>query len=189
MESRAISDGQISASSQWDGNHAASQGRLNFQAVPGKAGSWSALTNDANQWLQIDLGNQHNNVTSVATQGRNGLSQWVTRYKVQYSDDGVNFLYYQQNGADKVRLPSSMGTLRHCLFVRYQCCGSILFLASVSIFLCFKQTMTHCYIHKNKGLKIIIEPRISSEFPDFTSIPFDYLLISRVTYYAHRHGF
>ena len=115
MASGAISDGQISASSQWDGNHASSQGRLNFQAVPGKAGSWSALTNDANQWLQIDLGinwgNQHIKVTRVATQGRNGYSQWVTRYKLQYSDDGVNFLNYQQKWADKVRLPSSKGTL------------------------------------------------------------------------------
>ena len=56
MEDGAISDAQISASSQWDANHAAKQGRLHFQAVSGKAGSWSAQFNDLNQWLQIDLG-------------------------------------------------------------------------------------------------------------------------------------
>ena len=103
MEDGAISDAQISASSQWDANHAAKQGRLHFQAVSGKAGSWSAQFNDLNQWLQIDLGNQHAKVTRVATQGRNAAySQWVTKYKLQYSDDGVNFQYYQENGAIKV---------------------------------------------------------------------------------------
>ena len=98
MESGDISDAQISASSEWDANHAAIQGRLGFQAVSGKAGSWSARANDGNQWLQIDLGNQHTKVTGVTTQGRNGYSQWVTKYKLQYSDDGVNFKYYRDQG-------------------------------------------------------------------------------------------
>jgi len=56
MESRALSDAQISASSEWDPNHAAIQGRLNFQAGDGKSGAWSAKQNDQNQWLQADLG-------------------------------------------------------------------------------------------------------------------------------------
>ena len=103
MENGEITDGKISASTQWDADHAAKHGRLNFQAVPGKAaGSWSARFNDVNQWLQIDLGNQHTEVTRVATQGRNGYSQWVTKYKLQYSDDGVNFQYYQEQGSIKV---------------------------------------------------------------------------------------
>ena len=106
MESGDISDAQISASSEWDANHAAIQGRLGFQAVSGKAGSWSARANDGNQWLQIDLGNQHTKVTGVTTQGRNGYSQWVTKYKLQYSDDGVNFRYYREQGqtTDKVKV-------------------------------------------------------------------------------------
>ena len=96
MESGAISDAQISASSQWDANHAAFQGRLHFQKSPGIAGSWSARTNDVNQWLQIDLGNQVTKVTRLATQGRNAYSQWVTKYKLQYSQDGVTFHYYSE---------------------------------------------------------------------------------------------
>ena len=95
MENGAISDGQVSASSQWDDNHAPRQGRLNFQAVPGKKGSWSAAANNANQWLQIDLRNQNSKVTRVATQGRNALDQWVTKYKLQYSNDGLNSHYYR----------------------------------------------------------------------------------------------
>ena len=98
MENGAINDGQISASTQWDANHAAKQGRLNFQAVPGKAGSWSARANDVNQWLQIDLGNPNTKVTGVASQGRNANGQRVTKYKLQYSHDGVNFQYYTEHG-------------------------------------------------------------------------------------------
>ena len=101
MESRAISDGQISASSQWDANHAAIQGRLHFQAGGGKAGGWSARSNDANQWLQVDLGSEFTKVTRVATQGRNALNQWVTKYKLEYSKDGVHFQYYREQGKNE----------------------------------------------------------------------------------------
>ena len=94
MESGEISNGQVSASSEWDGNHAAIQARLYFEAAPDKAGSWSAKYNNLDQWLQIDLGSMHTLVTGLATQGRNGYGQWVTKYKVQYSDNGVNFQYY-----------------------------------------------------------------------------------------------
>ena len=100
-----ISDGQMSASSQWDDNHAASQGRLHFQAASRKGGSWKARKNDIHQWLQIDLGNQQTKVTRVATQGRNGQNQWVTKYRLQYGEDGEKFHYYREQGEnkDKVR--------------------------------------------------------------------------------------
>ena len=87
--------------------------RLNFQETSKKSGSWSARTNDANQWLQIDLGNQLTKVTRLASQGRNynpswpygAHSQWVTKYKVQYSNDGSNFQNYKEQGqsAEKVK--------------------------------------------------------------------------------------
>jgi len=109
MANGAISDGQISASSQIDSSHAVTQARLHFKATAGKAGSWSARSNDVNQWLQIDLGSRHNNVTRVATQGRNDSLEWVTKYKLQYSNDGVNFQYYREQGqtADKVKCMST----------------------------------------------------------------------------------
>ncbi|XP_066029355.1 uncharacterized protein [Pocillopora verrucosa] len=97
MESRDIVDAQITASSEFDGNHAAKQGRLNFQAVPGKAGSWSARTNDVNQWIQIKLPG-YTKITRFATQGRNAFNQWVTQYKLEYSEDGVTFHYYHEPG-------------------------------------------------------------------------------------------
>ena len=93
MESGAIPDEQISASSIYDENHAAHQSRLNFQASEGIYGAWSARTADANQWLQIDLGSEHT-VTRVGTQGRTDRAQWVTKYSLQYSIRGEELQYY-----------------------------------------------------------------------------------------------
>ena len=105
MEFGAIKDTQIRASSEWDLNHAAIQGRLNFQKSGIKQGAWSSRNNDNNQWLQIDLRQSYTKVTAVASQGRNQASQWVTKYKLQYSNDGVTFRYYKEQGrtVDKVR--------------------------------------------------------------------------------------
>ena len=103
MEKGAISDGHISASSQLDANHEASQGRLNLK------GSWSAYANDAEQWLQIDLGSNPVTITRVETQGINFQSQWVINYTMKYSDDGLNFQLYKQQGQSehKVRHPGT----------------------------------------------------------------------------------
>ena len=98
MENRLIKDAQITASSEWDSNHAAIQARLNFKASGGKRGAWSARSNNANQWIQVAL-NSYTGLTGIATQGRNAAySQWVTKYQLQYSDDGVNFHYYKEPG-------------------------------------------------------------------------------------------
>jgi len=96
MESGAILDSQISASSVYSITHAAQQARLHFKAT-GLTGSWSAGLNDMNQWLQVDL-LQTTEVTRIATQGRNKVHQWVTKYKLQYSEDGHTFKFYMQNG-------------------------------------------------------------------------------------------
>lgn len=113
MGSGAISNARLKASSNAGSDHAASQGRLNFQETRFRAGAWAAGANNVYQWLQIDLGNKNTKVTLVATQGRNYRgnwragyhSQWVTRYKLQYSDNGVRFQYYKEEGKqrDKVR--------------------------------------------------------------------------------------
>ena len=100
FQNGAIIDAKISASSQLDANYSAIHARLHRDA-----GSWSAGSNDVNQWLQVDLGSQYTKVTRVATQGRNDAAQWVTKYKLQYSNHGVNFQYYKDQGKtiDKVK--------------------------------------------------------------------------------------
>ena len=97
MENRLIKDAQITASSEYDSSHAAIHARLNFKAGGGKRGGWSARSSDANQWIQVTLGS-YTKITGVATQGRDGVGQWVTKYQLQYSDDGVNFDYYKEPG-------------------------------------------------------------------------------------------
>ncbi|XP_020623442.1 lactadherin-like [Orbicella faveolata] len=107
MENGAISDEQITASSQYTADHAPHQGRLHFLESAAKSGSWVAATGDANQWLQIDLRTLGTKVTRVATQGSNGVNhiEWVTNYMLQYcGNDGVTFRYYREQGetADKI---------------------------------------------------------------------------------------
>lgn len=107
MESGAIADSQLTASSEYNAYHAPKRSRLHTKEISTLArGAWSSLTNDANQWLQIDVG-KIRNVTHIATQGRNSYSpfQYVTKYKVQYSNDGLTFQFYKKDGqpSDEVR--------------------------------------------------------------------------------------
>ena len=108
MENGLISDEQLSASSRWNDFEGADRGRLHLTEVWDphlRAGAWIAETNDINQWLQIDvlgLNRNYVRVTGVATQGRDSTAyggvQCVKTYKLQYSNDGVNFQYYKENG-------------------------------------------------------------------------------------------
>ena len=102
MRTGAISDAQITASSIWDSNHEAFQGRLNFQAIP-KSGSWSADINDWGPWLEIFLGGPQFTVSRIATQGSSDHYEWVTEYILEFSDDAVWFEYYREDGGLKVR--------------------------------------------------------------------------------------
>ena len=58
---------------------------------------WSAGSDDLKQWLQVDMGS-YIRVTRVATQGVNRWSTgyWVTSYRLQYSDEGFIFHFYQE---------------------------------------------------------------------------------------------
>ena len=96
MESKFISDAQISASSQLNDDRAPAYARLHSQTVTdGKNGGWSACKNDLYQWFQVDLGSKVI-VTRVATQGIDGLDEWVTKYRIQFSYSGINFQFYKK---------------------------------------------------------------------------------------------
>ena len=100
MESGAISDVQISASSHytknWRRDYSAKKARLNYKEC------WAAAKNDVHQWLQVDLGG-YTKVTRVATQGR--CSNWrVTKFKIRYSSDGVIWQFYKEPGNSKAKV-------------------------------------------------------------------------------------
>ena len=103
MENGAISDAQISASSQLDDNHGPHRARLNRKQEGNKKVAWSSLNNDIYQWLQVDIGT-YTTVTRIATQGRSDMEQWVTKYRLQYSEDGVNFHCYKALAQDSAKV-------------------------------------------------------------------------------------
>jgi len=64
-------------------------------SVPVGDGGWSPNGEDQQPWLQLDLRDRLK-VTSIATQGRWGSSDWVSRYQLQYSDSGRTWRPYRQ---------------------------------------------------------------------------------------------
>ena len=122
MESGAITDKQINASSEKDVNHTAIHGRLHSKENGKKRGSWSADKNDKNQWLQIDLTRQYK-VKRVATQGKDGHNEWVEKYKLQYSDHEKNFQYYREQGniTDKVKINFIYLQVDHIIITSLTC--------------------------------------------------------------------
>ena len=117
MQHGAITDAQISASSEWSSKHAAVQGRLDFRTVKRKSGSWSAGISNRNQWLQVYLGSQRTEVTGVATQGRSDYDQWVTKYELFYSNNGVQFLPYRRKV--KEMQSTEMWILYSCILISF----------------------------------------------------------------------
>ncbi|KQK74081.1 Contactin-associated protein-like 2 [Amazona aestiva] len=61
------------------------------------AGGWSPSDSDHYQWLQVDFGSRKQ-ISAVATQGRYSSSDWVTQYRMLYSDTGRNWKPYHQDG-------------------------------------------------------------------------------------------
>ena len=101
-----VTDAQLSTSSDWNEYHASDRLRLNTQVESPYIGSWAALVNQVGEWAQVDLGVARQ-IERVATQGRNEASywhnQWVTSYKIAYSDDGSTFEYIlDSDGSQRV---------------------------------------------------------------------------------------
>ena len=100
MEDGRIAHYQITASSTWKDGTRAYFSRLNGDPVGGISnGVWTPSSHNTDQWIQVNLGIPRL-ITGIITQGRHGRDEWVTRYKVQYADDGVNWQYVvngQQN--------------------------------------------------------------------------------------------
>ena len=100
MESGAIANSQLSASSEFNVYHSRFRARLHTKEISAYArGAWSSLLTDLNQWIQVDFG-KIKSVTYIGTQGRNALSpaQYVTKYKLQYSENGTTFWFYKKEG-------------------------------------------------------------------------------------------
>ncbi|XP_008581090.1 PREDICTED: contactin-associated protein-like 2, partial [Galeopterus variegatus] len=84
----------FSSSSSMSGSYAPGYAKINKR---GGAGGWSPSDSDHYQWLQVDFGNRKQ-ISAIATQGRYSSSDWVTQYRMLYSDTGRNWKPYHQDG-------------------------------------------------------------------------------------------
>ena len=96
LENGHVPDAAFSASSSAQAKHAPARARLNIHADSKGYGAWAAKTNNGKQWLQIDFG-ELVRVTKVATQGRQDNDNWVTKFTLSYSVDGIHWVEYKEN--------------------------------------------------------------------------------------------
>ena len=100
MQSGAIPDSHITASSQQSDGSAAPRSRLYISRTGSLQAAWIPSAHDQDQWLQIDIGELLCVVTAVATQGKGDYWRWVTSYKLQYSDkNATDFQFYTEQGS------------------------------------------------------------------------------------------
>lgn len=92
IEDGRIPDGNFRASSIWNYQHRASNARLNAVRRRHRTGGWSSRYNKRGQWIQFDVGRLAY-IVGIATQGRQDYNQWVTKFKLSYSRDGLRFTW------------------------------------------------------------------------------------------------
>ena len=98
IEDGRITDNQLTASTVYTTLfYGASNARLNREAEEGSSGSWTARPNYENQWIQVAF-DSRTWVTGVLLQGRpeEFAPEWVTKFKVSYSDNGADWEFVQQ---------------------------------------------------------------------------------------------
>ena len=94
MQSRAIPDSSITASSVYSSKYPPLLARLHVKAGGGNPkGAWAAKVNRFGEWIQVDIGKM-TEVTGVATQGRQDADEWVRSYILLFSHDGSTFTNY-----------------------------------------------------------------------------------------------
>lgn len=98
----AFPDNSFSAASASSGNEAP-KGRLNGD------GAWSpSADSNVSDYLQIDLKYEFF-ICAVASQGKSSVDHWTTEYKLQLSLNNVDWVTYQENDANKVRMIKCKG--------------------------------------------------------------------------------
>ncbi|XP_041483967.1 uncharacterized protein LOC121430688 [Lytechinus variegatus] len=129
MEDYTIADDQITTSSESASRFGGQNARLNVQSG---GNGWKPATQDANQWLLVDLGTSGSIplVTGVGTQSRGkNHAEFVTSLKISHSVDGLSFTTIQDDSGDRVfNGNTEYGTVKylyfdtavHARFVRFE---------------------------------------------------------------------
>lgn len=111
---RKLPNSKITASSEYNKYHAPRLVRLGQVRHRGYVGAWSSRHNNHNQWIKFDF-SRPMKITKVDTQGRQDSNQWVTRYLLSSSLDGIHWQIHRINSQDKVghlRLRSHLWSYR-----------------------------------------------------------------------------
>ena len=95
LQDKRLRNGLMSASTYYNHHLAPWHGRLNHRW------SWSARHRNSRQWLQFNFV-EPMKIKGVATQGRQDANQWVKRYTLSYSMDGMRFRNYRERRRVKV---------------------------------------------------------------------------------------
>lgn len=103
MQNGEIPLSAVTASTEYNYNYVANNGRLWHNPFANTYRSWMSNPFDKNQYLQISFKNW-TKVTGIATQGRGDAGHWVTRYSLLFSYDGVFFRPYKNNQVSKTIL-------------------------------------------------------------------------------------
>ena len=98
MQNGKIPDSAITASTEYNAQGSASNGRLHSGI---NYGAWLAQKNDVYQYLQVNFGDW-TKVTRVAIQGRMDSDQWVKSFSLSYGYDHVFFKDYKEGDVKKV---------------------------------------------------------------------------------------
>ncbi|XP_039256831.2 lactadherin-like [Styela clava] len=101
MRSRDIPDSAITASSIYDVNHNAYDGRLDNRKKTGDVAAWASRHSRKGEWLQVDFGRPEL-VGGIITQGRESVGQWVTSFTISCGLGTSSLTTIQEHGAQKV---------------------------------------------------------------------------------------
>ena len=98
------------SSSNHNTGHAAQYSRLSTANENGHADAWVSGPAAVGQWLEADLSEQRT-IVAVELRPRDGHAQWVSTYKLAFSNDGSDYSFVQiVNGEDRIFSgPSGIG--------------------------------------------------------------------------------
>ena len=100
-EALGAASGGTLGNSNFEASSSFSSGLAPFEARLNGPLGWCAGSKDFNEYLQIDVG-ETRLVCAVVTQGYSLGPNFVTRYKIKYSEDGTEWQTVKEDGADKV---------------------------------------------------------------------------------------
>ena len=101
MEDGRILDSQITGSSFYNNTSRYHLARLNNKKTTHHSGAWRPKDSDSNEWLKIDFLTS-TLITNILTQGEEGSLNYVEKFTVSISNNGILFHPYKEDGQIKV---------------------------------------------------------------------------------------